>query len=148
MELSLDSSILQNLVTTLEDARGEYTEAASLMREAGDDDLAERFGDLARQRAEFAEQLVEFAAARGVEIEVQRSVAGNLHEVWMELKSALTDSDRDAIVETMRDAEDHATMEYRNALDTDMSEDLEALIRRQHDAIHSAYHEMKSMSGG
>ncbi len=146
MELSMDSTILQNLVTTLEDGRAGYTEAASLMREAGNDGLAERFDDLAQQRAAFAAQLVEFAGARGVEIEVQGSVAGSLHRVWMELKDALTDSDDDTVLEAIRNAEDHATMEYRDALDADMSDDLEALIRDQHDAIHSAFHEMKSMS--
>ena len=143
MELSLDRTIVQNIVKTLEDGRAGYTEAASLMREDGNDELAARFESLADQRERFTSEIVQFASAKDVDIEVEGSLAGDLHRVWMELKSAVTDADEEAILEAIRNAEDHATMEYRDVLESDMDDDLEALLQRQHDAIHDAYHEIK-----
>src|ERR687886_1298407 len=85
-------------------------------------------------------KLIERAAAE-LQAEVRRlggdpekrgSVAGSLHRGWMNLKSAVTGKDDEAIIAECERGEETAVQSYEDALEKDLPADVRAIVERQY----------------
>lgn len=127
-----DTSVIEDLVETLEDGKKGFREAAEKLREDGHSQLAEQMTEFSDQRARFSNELRELARSAGAELDEEGSAAGALHRGWMDLKAALTGDDPHAILAAAEAGEDHAVGEYDDALEGEgLSGQLRDLVAKQ-----------------
>src|SRR5207237_9309538 len=89
-------STLNNLIETLKDGQEGFKQAASGV---DDPQLKTTFDTLSMQRSRFAGELQGEVVKLGEpEPEKSSSVAGSMHRAWMNVKSAVTNRDRRAIL--------------------------------------------------
>ncbi len=143
--MSIDRSVTNDLIETLEDGRKGFTAAADKLAESDRADLATAFRGFAGQRAEFSAELQTLAAAYGDDTDDSGSTVAALHRGWMSLKDALSGSDPKGVLDAAEQGEDHAVAEYRDALAKDISNDLRLVVERQYDAIDIAHDEVRRL---
>ena len=68
----------------------------------------------------------------GGDPEKSGSVTGTLHRGWINLKSAVTGKDDDAIINECERGEEVAVKNYQDALDKDLPPDVRAIVERQY----------------
>ena len=131
------AGILNDLIRINNDRMEGYQQA---IKEAGDDDvdlkaIFSRMVDESRQYvAELSHEvykLGEEPAASGT------TVLGKIYRAWMDVKSALTGSDRLSLLESVEFGEDAAQKAYQEALVSDetLSIDIRQLIAKQKQAL-------------
>lgn len=142
----LDTSVIEDLVETLEDGRKGFGEAAEKLREDGHTQLAEQMREFSDQRARFSNELREMARPAGEELDEEGSAAGALHRGWMDLKAALTGDDPHAILAAAERGEDHAVAEYEDALeDDDLPGQFRDLVARQADEVRRTHDRVRDL---
>lgn len=140
MTEEFDTTVIEDLVETLEDGRKGFSEAAEKLREGGHAQLAEQMREFSDQRTRFSSELRTMATSAGAEIDEDGSASGALHRGWMGLKAALTGDDAHAILAAAESGEDHAVGEYEDALENDgLSGQLRDLVARQADEVKRAH---------
>lgn len=141
-----DTSVIEDLVETLEDGRRGFSEAAEKLREDGHTELAEQMREFSDQRARFSNELREMARSAGAELDEEGSAAGALHRGWMDLKAALTGDDPHAILAAAEAGEDHAVGEYEDALEDDgLSGEFRDLVVKQADEVRGAHDRVRDL---
>ena len=137
-------STLNSLIETLKDGELGYQQAAG---ETHDADLKTLFGQYHQQRHEFAKVLQKAVFERGnAKPEHTGSVTSTIHRGWIDLKAALTNQDRHAILAECERGEDIAKKAYADALAKgDLSPELQATVQEQHEAILAAHDTVKKL---
>ncbi len=137
-------SILNGLIETLKDGELGYQQAAD---ETQDSDLKTLFGQYSQQRHEFAKTLQKAAYERGdAKPENTGSVTSTIHRGWINLKAALTNQDRHAILAECERGEDTAKKAYSDALaQGGLSPELQTAVQEQHEAILAAHDTIKRL---
>lgn len=143
--MSTDYKVTKDLIETLEDGRDGFTKAAEKLADSERPDLAASFREYAEQRASFSAELDKMAATYGDDIDEDGSVGAAVHRGWMAVKDALSGSDPDGVLDAAEQGEDHAVSEYTDALEKDISPELEAVLRRQFTAIKATHDEVKRL---
>lgn len=127
--------LLHDLIQTCKDGETGYAHAAGV---ATDPKLKAYFSEESLERAGFVRDLKIEAQRMGEEPDTSPSVAGTLHRVWFEAKADIGLGDQ-SILNSVEQGEDSAKKSYEKALNTDLPDDLRALIEIQSKSIFSAH---------
>jgi uncharacterized protein (TIGR02284 family) len=135
---------LNNLITTLYDGENGYKEAAE---EVSSKTLATRFRKMAEQRYSFGHEIKPFIKSLGGEVDKGGSVIANVHRVWMDLKTAVSSNDEQAIITECIRGEESAIEAYREALkDNSLSGPARETVVAQSGKIQAALIDLRKMA--
>ena len=139
-------STLNTLIATLIDSITGYEDAAS-NSEAG------RFQQLFRERANERQQVVEELRAEvrrlGGNPEDDGSFMGKTHQRFLDLKSAITGRDDQAIINEVEHGEDYLKEKFETALnDGDLSGESRAVVERCYQSVRSGHDQMSRLKHG
>ena len=73
------------------------------------------------------------------------TVAGALHHGWMNIKSAVTGDDDNAIITECERGEDSALSAYRDALGKDMPAGVRSIVERQFSQVKQAHDRIRAL---
>ena len=107
------------------------------------------FNRYSEQRAEFVTELQTRVRSLGADVEETGSVAGSMHRGWINIKSALSTNEPQAVLAEAERGEDAAVDAYEKALN---NEDLDLatrdIITRQYQEVKSAHDKVKQRRDG
>lgn len=134
-------SALNKLITALYDGEKGYKEAAE---EVDIPLLATRFRTFAQQRYDFGHELKPFITQMGGEVDKGSSTTAAIHRVWMDLKSALSTNDEEAILRECVRGEESAVETYQEVLlEESLPVSVRAVITNQLNQITSSLAEVR-----
>ena len=134
---------LNKLITTLYDGENGYKEAAEDVKNTA---LKTRFQGLAQQRYDFGHEIKPFIQQLGGEVNKGGSTAANLHRVWIDLKSAVTGQDEEAILNEVIRGEESAVETYQEVLaDNDLPAAARTTITNQLNKIQATLNDMRRL---
>jgi uncharacterized protein (TIGR02284 family) len=128
--------ILNKLIKTGRDSRHMYKTAAEDVRFAEYNVLFQRY---AEQRANFVTELQEEVRRLGGSPVQSGTVAGKLHQGWMEVKSIATGQDEGAMLNECALSEEATLKEYEEALEKDLPANPRSILDRQYRLIQEVY---------
>lgn len=79
-----------------------------------------------------AKELQALVVAHGGTPETKSSLSGTLHRRWVDIKSAITGKDDEAILNECERGEDVALKSYRRALEKNLPADVRTVVERQY----------------
>jgi len=134
---------LNDLITIAEDGKEGYENAAKNLKDAA---IKSSFLLYAHDRSVYASQLREIVHQLHGEAENNGGdIKGSMHRVWIDVKSAFTGGDVDAIINACITGEEAAVKEYKLVLnDTLIPESCKPLIKEQLNGIEQALSSIKS----
>ena len=134
---------LNKLITTLYDGENGYKESAEDVENTA---LKSRFRSLAQQRYDFGHEIKPFITQLGGEIKKGGSAAAGIHRVWIDLKSAVTGKDEEAILNEVIRGEESAVNAYQEVLkDNTFSESIRSTLTKQLNKIQSVLNDMRRL---
>jgi uncharacterized protein (TIGR02284 family) len=141
-EKSID--ILNSLIQINND-RIEGYETAS--KEADETDLKTLFSHFTETSLKCKAELVAEVKRLGGKPTEGTTTSGKFYRVWMDIKSAITGSDRKAIVNSCEYGEDVAVQTYNDALShsEDLTPEQLMMIKEQHSAIKTDHDKIKNL---
>ncbi len=142
--MSTDEVVVADLVETLEDGREGFAKGADKLATDAPE-IAATFHRFSEQRASFSAELRSMANSYGDDVDQSGSIAAKLHRGWMSLKDALAGSGPDGVLDAAEQGEDHAVKEYQQALDSDLSAELRAVVERQFTDVKAAHDEVRAL---
>jgi len=143
-----DVTILKTLTSTLNDSINGYRDSAE---HAQTPQLKQLFGDMAQERSEVAGDLRAEVTRLGGEPDTDGSTAGHLHQRFLDLKTAITGHDDQAIVNEVERGEDYLKEKFETALASDdlnpesrtVVERVFQSVRTGHDRVSALKHSME-----
>lgn len=135
-------STLNELIETCKDGQEGFKTAAENVESSRMKDL---FYELSQQRSKFAGDLQQLVTRFGEEAEDSGSISASMHRGWMNLKTAVTSDDEQAILNECERGEDSAVETYQEALKKDLPGNIEQTVRSQYDDIKSAHDRVKGL---
>jgi uncharacterized protein (TIGR02284 family) len=134
---------LNALVRAGRDAEQGYLTAADGVAEP---ELVQLFAEFAVQRARFVAELRERVRTLRGEPENVGSVAGDAHNLWMGLKTAIETDDAHGILSECERGEDEAVKAYVVALaERDIDKQTRELIQRQYELVQAAHSRVRQL---
>lgn len=137
------NDVLNDLIKINNDRSEGYINAAKEVKEF-DVDLQATFGKMADDSKEYTAQLTIEIQRLGGEATTGTSGSGAIHRAWMEIKSAFSGKDRQAILDSCEFGEDAAQKAYREALASNaeisaetrnLITDQQASLKKSHDMV-------------
>src|SRR4051812_43674786 len=135
-------STLNGLIETCRDGQEGFKEAAEGVERS---DLKTLFYEFSQQRAEFVGVLQSLVRSLGGDPETEGSFSGAIHRGWIDIKSAVTGRDEQAILNECERGEDSAKETYMDALKLNLPSNIMDVIRQQSQAIQAAHNRVKEM---
>ena len=136
-------SAVNSLIETLKDGQEGFKQAAEGVKDL---QLKSLFNEYSRQRSRFASELQSQAQSLGeLEPETSGSAAGALHRAWINLKSAVTSGDDDAILAECERGEDSAVARYRKALEQSLPADVRSVVQKQADGAQRNHDQIRDL---
>jgi uncharacterized protein (TIGR02284 family) len=136
-------STINNLIETLKDGQEGFKEASEAVK---DPQLKSLFSGYSQQRSRFASELQNEVRRLGqTKPEETGSATGAMHRAWINLKSAVTSGDDQAILAECERGEDAAVKEFKEAIEDDLSSPVREIISRQYGEVKSAHDRIKSL---
>ena len=146
MKTHINSTVdaLNDLTEILKDGEHGYRTAA---KDVKSPELAELFRGYATQRAEFGARLQTEVAALGSKPEDSGSLIGSAHRGWINLKSALSTNEPQAVLEEAERGEDAAVAAYKKAMERpeELSTSTRDLIAAQYSEIKAAHDRVRNL---
>lgn len=102
------------------------------------------FHSYAQQRAQFAAELEREANLLGRDSDPGESFLSAIHRGWINIKSAVTGGDTEAILGECETGDKAAVEAYEKALNQQLPANVDALVRRQYTDIVEAYSKIKT----
>ncbi|MGB7481690.1 MAG: PA2169 family four-helix-bundle protein [Burkholderiaceae bacterium] len=102
----------------------------------------------ARQRecAAAVRELQDLVRAHGGDPAKRSSVSGTMHRAWVDVKSAITGKDDEAVLNECERGEDSAVESYREALDQNtLPADVRAVVERQYQGVLRNHDQIKML---
>lgn len=116
MDNSHDTTVLNTLIaTTLDSVKG-YRDSAE---ESENSTHAQFFREMSEERSRVASDLQAQVRSLGGDPEMESSTAGAAHRGWVDLKSAITGRDEQAIVNEVERGEDYIKGKFETAMQDD-----------------------------
>ena len=142
-ETSHDIRTLNGLIaTTIDSVDGYRTSAADV----DSSKLAELFTDRASERSSVAEQLRAEVTKLGGNPEDDGTILAAGHRAFVNLKSAVTKRDDEAVIAEVERGEDHIKAKYEDALkDTDLASATRSLIETAYGSVKSGHDQMRDL---
>ncbi len=136
-------SCLNNLIETCKDGQDGFKTAAEGVDRS---ELKTLFYEFSQQRATFAGELQTEVRRLGGDPEKTGSVAASLHRGWIDIKSAVTGHDDNAVIAECERGEDSAVSNYKDALkDAGLPSDVRTLVERQYAAVQAAHDRVRAL---
>lgn len=135
-------STLNDLIETCKDGEEGFRVCAE---DISDAQLKTLFLDRAQTCAHAGRELQEQVIALGGKPETSSSVAANLHRRWVDIKSAVTGKDDEAILNECERGEDVAVKSYRNALKEDLPPNIRSIVERQFNGVMRNHDQVKAL---
>ena len=136
-------STLNNLIETLKDGQEGFKQSASGV---DDPQLKTMFDTLSLQRSRFAGELQNEVVNLGEpDPENSSSTTGAMHRTWINIKSAVTNRDRHAILAEAERGEDTAVAAYKDALDHDLPAPIRDIVSRQSAEVKVAHDKVRNL---
>ena len=135
-------STLNNLIETCKDGQNGFQTAAEGVKNS---ELKTLFHTYAQQRAQFAGELQGEVRRLGGDPEQTGSVAATLHRGWINIKSAVTGEDENAVISECERGEDSAVSNYRDALNADLPADVRSIVERQYTLVKEAHDRIRAL---
>jgi uncharacterized protein (TIGR02284 family) len=134
--------LIKKLIETCRDGQAGYLEAAEHARNA---DLRGFFSQQAMERARFAAELEGVARRLGEADPAQdSSIVSKIHCAWIDLKYKL--GGRDAgVLGSVEAGEYNAKTHYLEALQADLSPEVQSVVERQAESVFAAYDQVRSL---
>ena len=138
------AEVLNDLVKINNDRITGYETAIDEINE-GDIDLKGMFRKMANDSRDNVKELSELVLKNGGEVSHDTTVPGKIYRTWMNVKAAITGSDRKAILGSCEYGEDAAQSAYEEALgsDAEMSADIRQLITNQKSSLKTSHDVIK-----
>lgn len=133
---------LNNLVEICKDGQNGFRTAAEGIKNS---ELTTLFNTYSQQRAQFAAELQSEVRRLGGEPEETGSAAAAVHRGWINIKSAVTGEDEAAVISECERGEDSAVEAYEEALETDLPNDVKAIVSRQFSQVKEAHDRIRSL---
>jgi uncharacterized protein (TIGR02284 family) len=148
MDNSHDTGVLNTLIATTLDSMKGYRDAAE---ESQNSSHAEFFRQMSEERSQVASDLQQQVRSLGGDPEMDSSTAGATHRGWLDLKSAITGHDEQAVVDEVERGEDYIKGKFETAMkDDELSptargaiEECFESIRKGHDRASQMKHAME-----
>lgn len=134
-------STLNGLIETCKDGQNGFQTASE---EVKNPQLKQLFAGFARQRAQFAAELQGEVRSLGGDPEQTGSTAAAIHRGWMDIKSAITGKDDEAIVAECERGEDSAVKNYEEALKKTLPANIRATVERQFQEVKRAHDQVRA----
>ena len=136
-------STLNNLIETLKDGQEGFKQSASGV---DDPQLKTMFDTLSLQRSRFAGELQNEVVNLGEpDPENSSSTTGAMHRTWINIKSAVTNRDRHAILAEAERGEDTAVAAYKDALEQDLPAPIRDIVSRQSAEVKAAHDKVRNL---
>jgi uncharacterized protein (TIGR02284 family) len=136
-------STLNSLIETLKDGQAGYKQSA-----AGVDDpkLKTIFDTFSLQRSKFAGELQSEVVNMGdPDPEDASSMTGSMHRAWINVKSAVTNRDRHAILAEAERGEDAAVSAYNEAMEKNLPAPIREIVSRQSAEVKAAHDKIRAL---
>lgn len=142
-DTSHDIRVLNSLIATTIDSIDGYRTSAKDVKST---DLKQRFLDRASERETMVASLRERVSALGGNPEDDGTVLAGAHRMFVDLKSAVTGSDDQAVINEVERGEDHIKAKFKDALaDSDLSPETRQVIESAWTSVKSGHDEMSSL---
>lgn len=136
-------SVLNDLIETCEDGIHGFTTAADAVKNPAAKALfASRLPKIELGERELKAEVRRF----GGDADKSGTVAGTLHRGWINLKSAITGKNEEAIVMECARGEEHATHVYEDALQKDLPAETRTMIERQYRGVVENLERVRALS--
>jgi len=135
-------STINNLIETCKDGQEGFQQAAEGVQNS---QLKTLFYEFGQQRAQFAGELQGLVRELGGDPETTSSTAGALHRGWINIKSAITGQDDQAILNECERGEDVAKNAYKDALETNLPANAASIVSEQYSAVQAAHDQIKML---
>ncbi|HEY2799584.1 MAG TPA: PA2169 family four-helix-bundle protein [Chthoniobacterales bacterium] len=136
-------STLNGLIETLKDGQEGFRQSASGVDDA---QLKTTFDQLSLQRSRFAGELQKEVVNLGEpDPEDSSSATGAMHRAWINIKSAVTNRDRHAILAEAERGEDAAVAAYKDALEKELPAPVKEIVTRQQTEVKTAHDKIRDL---
>jgi uncharacterized protein (TIGR02284 family) len=135
-------STLNNLIETCKDGQNGFQTAAEGVKNS---ELKMLFHTYSQQRAQFAGELQEEVRRLGGDPEKTGSVAATLHRGWIDIKSAVTGEDENAVISECERGEDSAVKNYQDAINAGLPGDVRSIVERQYTQVKEAHDRIRAL---
>ena len=145
-EQSKENSILNTLLTTLNDSINGYRDAAE---HADSGRFRELFQKLADDRSKVAESLRGRISSLGGTPDSDGSLLGKTHQRFLDLKAAVTGRDDKAIINEVERGEDYLKDKFETAIkDVDLSPESRTAVETAYQSVRSGHDQMSNLKHG
>jgi uncharacterized protein (TIGR02284 family) len=136
-------STLNRLIETLKDGQEGYKQSASGV---DDPQLKTIFDTFSLQRSKFAGELQSEVMSMGdPDPEDESSVTGSMHRAWINVKSAVTNRDRHAILAEAERGEDAAVSAYEEAMEKNLPAPIKEIVSQQSAEVKAAHDKIRAL---
>lgn len=135
-------SVLNDLIETLKDGEKGFRMAAQGVDRK---DIEQLFLKYAEQRAQFVDELQREVRKLGGDPDESGSFAGAIHRGWINIKSAVTGRDEEAVLAECERGEDSAVRNFEEALKKNLPENVRLLIQKQFLQIKEAHDTVRDL---
>ena len=135
-------STLNGLIETCRDGQNGFQTAAEGVKNS---ELKSLFYSYSQQRSKLVGELQDEVRRLGGDPETAGSLAASLHRGWMDIKSAVTGKDDNAIISECERGEDAAVSNYRDALGKDLPANVRSIVERQFASVKEAHDRIRSL---
>lgn len=136
-------SILNELIETCENGlQGFKTASESVENPTAKALFASRLPNIQRGESELKAEVRRL----GGDPEKRGTIAGAVHRAWIDLKSAVTGKNEEAIVMECERGEEHAAHAYEDALQKDLPLDTRAMVERQYRGVVENLNRVRALS--
>ncbi len=135
-------STLNGLIETCKDGEQGFKEAAEGVERS---DLKSTFYEYSQQRSQYAGVLQGLVRTLGGDPESGGSMSGAVHRGWINIKSAVTGRDEEAILNECERGEDYAKEAYEDALKMNLPANIQDVLRQQSQGVLAAHNRVKEL---
>jgi uncharacterized protein (TIGR02284 family) len=136
------ASTLNQLIRTCKDGEEGFLVAAESVDDLNLRHLLESYS---QQRAEFAAELQTEVLRLNQSPSDSGHLSASVHRGWMEIKAVASARDEAAIIAECERGEDLAVKSYQQALESNLTPDLKALVERQFMKVKEAHEQIRSL---
>lgn len=115
-------------------------------KETQEDDLKTLFSNMAATSQKLKSELAALVNKFGGEVEEGTTTSGKLYRAWMDIKVALTEKDRKAILNSCEFGEDVALQTYDMVLkDNELPSDIRSVLETQRSTLKADHDKIKAL---
>lgn len=141
-----DVKVLNTLIATLLDSIEGYEKSAE---EVQNQRFAQLFKERARERREVLNKLQAAVVQAGGSPEDEASTLGAMHRMFVDLKSAVTGRDDEAIIKEVERGEDYLKEKFETAMrNSDLSAHAQAAVNAAWTSVKAGHDQMSQLKHG